>query len=92
MLLSVVLVAIRIRLKEAGVDMTQLALEGRLMVFGTDKGNSIGVTNAGSRRKKQLCLIGDAGTVTVQVLVLILQFQAKRRTKNAQRHKFLVTV
>jgi ATP-dependent Clp protease ATP-binding subunit ClpC len=50
-------------LKEVGVDMTQLALEGRLdMVFGRDKEIRSALRTLGRRRKNNPCLIGDAGT------------------------------
>jgi ATP-dependent Clp protease ATP-binding subunit ClpC len=52
-------------LSEVGVDMTQLALEGRLdMVFGRDKEIRSALRTLGRRRKNNPCLIGDPGTYT----------------------------
>jgi ATP-dependent Clp protease ATP-binding subunit ClpC len=49
-------------LKEVGVDMTQLALEGKLdMVFGRDKEIRTALRTLGRRRKNNPCLIGDPG-------------------------------
>lgn len=51
-------------LKEVGVDMTQLALDGKLdMVFGRDKEIRMALRTLGRRRKNNPCLIGDAGKV-----------------------------
>jgi ATP-dependent Clp protease ATP-binding subunit ClpC len=50
-------------LKEVGVDMTQLALDGKLdMVFGRDKEIRAALRTLGRRRKNNPCLIGDPGT------------------------------
>jgi ATP-dependent Clp protease ATP-binding subunit ClpC len=53
-------------LKEVGVDMTQLALEGKLdMVFGRDKEIRSALRTLGRRRKNNPCLIGDPGTYSI---------------------------
>jgi ATP-dependent Clp protease ATP-binding subunit ClpC len=50
-------------LREVGVDMTQLALEGKLdMVFGRDKEIRAALRTLGRRRKNNPCFIGDPGT------------------------------
>lgn len=49
-------------IKEVGVDMTQLALDGKLdMVFGRDKEIRAALRTLGRRRKNNPCLIGDPG-------------------------------
>jgi ATP-dependent Clp protease ATP-binding subunit ClpC len=50
-------------LSEVGVDLTQMALEGKLdMVFGRDKEIRAALRTLGRRRKNNPCLIGDPGT------------------------------
>lgn len=50
-------------LSEVGVDLTQLALEGKLdLVFGRDKEIRSALRTLGRRRKNNPCLIGDPGT------------------------------
>jgi ATP-dependent Clp protease ATP-binding subunit ClpC len=64
-------------LKEVGVDMTQLALEGKLdMVFGRDREIRAALRTLGRRRKNNPCLIGDPGTCSRLrvMLVPLLQF------------------
>lgn len=49
-------------LNEVGVDMTQMALEGKLdMVFGREKEIRSALRTLGRRRKNNPCLIGDPG-------------------------------
>ena len=49
-------------LSEVGVDMTQLALDGKLdFVFGRDKEIRTALRTLGRRRKNNPCLIGDPG-------------------------------
>jgi hypothetical protein len=60
-------------LKEVGVDMTQLALEGKLdMVFGRDKEIRSALRTLGRRRKNNPCLIGDPGTYCRLAYVCVL--------------------
>jgi ATP-dependent Clp protease ATP-binding subunit ClpC len=57
-------------LKEVGVDMTQLALDGKLdMVFGRDKEIRTALRTLGRRRKNNPCLIGDPGKFLYHVRV-----------------------
>jgi ATP-dependent Clp protease ATP-binding subunit ClpC len=59
-------------LKEVGVDMTQLALEGKLdMVFGRDKEIRAALRTLGRRRKNNPCLIGDPGTYSRLCVMLV---------------------
>jgi ATP-dependent Clp protease ATP-binding subunit ClpC len=49
-------------LSEVGVDLTQMALEGKLdLVFGRDKEIRSALRTLGRRRKNNPCLIGDPG-------------------------------
>jgi ATP-dependent Clp protease ATP-binding subunit ClpC len=49
-------------LQEVGVDLTQMALEGRLdRVYGRDKEIKMALRTLGRRRKNNSCLIGDPG-------------------------------
>ena len=49
-------------LNDVGVDLTQMALEGKLdMVFGRDKEIRSALRTLGRRRKNNPCLIGDPG-------------------------------
>ncbi|OEU18524.1 AAA_2-domain-containing protein [Fragilariopsis cylindrus CCMP1102] len=49
-------------LNDVGVDMTQMALDGRLdMVFGRDQEIRSALRTLGRRRKNNPCLIGDPG-------------------------------
>lgn len=49
-------------LQEVGVDLTQMALEGRLdRVFGRDKEINMALRTLGRRRKNNPCFIGDPG-------------------------------
>lgn len=49
-------------LNEVGVDMTQMALDGKLdVVFGRDKEIRSALRTLGRRRKNNPCLIGDPG-------------------------------
>ena len=49
-------------LNDVGVDMTQMALDGKLdMVFGRDKEIRSALRTLGRRRKNNPCLIGDPG-------------------------------
>ena len=57
-------------LSEVGVDLTQLALEGKLdMVYGRDKEIRSALRTLGRRRKNNPCLIGDPGVGLVYLLV-----------------------
>lgn len=50
-------------LSEVGVDLTQMAMEGKLdMVFGRDNEIRTALRTLGRRRKNNPCLIGDPGT------------------------------
>jgi ATP-dependent Clp protease ATP-binding subunit ClpC len=52
-------------LNDVGVDLTQMALEGKLdMVFGRDKEIKSALRTLGRRRKNNPCLIGDPGVGT----------------------------
>jgi Clp amino terminal domain, pathogenicity island component len=54
-------------LSEVGVDLTQLALEGKLdLVFGRDQEIRSALRTLGRRRKNNPCLIGDPGTMDQQ--------------------------
>jgi ATP-dependent Clp protease ATP-binding subunit ClpC len=51
-------------LSEVGVDLTQLALDGKLdVVFGRDQEIRSALRTLGRRRKNNPCLIGDPGTI-----------------------------
>jgi len=51
-------------LSEVGVDLTQLALEGKLdLVYGRDQEIRSALRTLGRRRKNNPCLIGDPGTI-----------------------------
>lgn len=55
-------------LEEVGVDLTQMALEGRLdRVFGRDKEIAMALRTLGRRRKNNPCLIGDPGVGKVSL-------------------------
>lgn len=54
-------------LNEVGVDMTQLALDGKLdMIFGRDQEIRNALRTLGRRRKNNPCLIGDPGVGKVR--------------------------
>lgn len=54
-------------LEEVGVDLTQMAVEGRLdKVFGRDKEIAMALRTLGRRRKNNPCLIGDPGVGKVR--------------------------
>lgn len=54
-------------LEEVGVDLTQMAVEGRLdKVFGRDKEIAMAMRTLGRRRKNNPCLIGDPGVGKVR--------------------------
>lgn len=54
-------------LEEVGVDLTQMALEGKLdKVFGRDKEIGMALRTLGRRRKNNPCLIGDPGVGKVR--------------------------
>ena len=54
-------------LEEVGVDLTQMAIEGRLdNVFGRDKEIAMALRTLGRRRKNNPCLIGDPGVGKVR--------------------------
>ena len=54
-------------LNDVGVDMTQMALDGRLdMVFGRDQEIRSALRTLGRRRKNNPCLIGDPGVGKVR--------------------------
>lgn len=57
-------------LNDVGVDLTQMALEGKLdMVFGRDKEIRNALRTLGRRRKNNPCLIGDPGVGTLLLSV-----------------------
>lgn len=60
-------------LEEVGVDLTQMALEGRLdRVYGRDKEIKMALRTLGRRRKNNPCLIGDPGVGKVRILFTLL--------------------
>ena len=61
-------------LSEVGVDLTQLALEGKLdLVFGRDQEIRSALRTLGRRRKNNPCLIGDPGMLQSSFLFHHLQ-------------------
>ncbi len=62
-------------LEEVGVDLTQMALEGKLdRVFGRDKEIAMALRTLGRRRKNNPCLIGDPGVGKVRLRCSIFYF------------------
>ena len=66
-------------LEEVGVDLTQMALEGRLdRVYGRDKEIAMALRTLGRRRKNNPCLVGDPGVGKVrasyQELLLFINY------------------
>jgi ATP-dependent Clp protease ATP-binding subunit ClpC len=64
-------------LQEVGVDLTQMALEGRLdRVFGRDKEINMALRTLGRRRKNNPCFIGDPGVGKTAIVEAIAQVLA----------------
>jgi ATP-dependent Clp protease ATP-binding subunit ClpC len=64
-------------LSEVGVDLTQMALEGKIdMVFGRDDEIRAALRTLGRRRKNNPCLIGDPGVGKTAVAEAIAQVLA----------------
>jgi ATP-dependent Clp protease ATP-binding subunit ClpC len=67
-------------LSEVGVDLTQLALEGKLdLVFGRDQEIRSALRTLGRRRKNNPCLIGDPGMLNSGYLLCHSFCQAGHR-------------
>jgi len=75
-------------LNDVGVDMTQMALDGKLdMVFGRDKEIRSALRTLGRRRKNNPCLIGDPGVGKTAIAEGVAQVLANGllEVQNAQK-------
>eukprot|EP00536_Pseudo-nitzschia_multiseries_P013600 jgi/Psemu1/68775/estExt_Genemark1.C_5930002 len=72
-------------LNDVGVDMTQMALDGKLdAVFGRDKEIRSALRTLGRRRKNNPCLVGDPGTAIAEGVAQVLA-NGLKDVQNAQK-------